>query len=163
MTVKKRYPLAPLAEALGLPNTSMLARHLGLSGTTWKEYRDQGVSEKVADRLACRAGFHPSEVWPDIVDEWIESSSAVCPECGDQFVPVRAGHRYCTPACRSRAANRRAYQNDPVAREKKLETKRRWYVECHAYALESERRRYRENREQIRARQNEQRRKKAAA
>lgn len=59
-----RYPLAPLAEAVGV-DTSRLARILGLSGSTWKAYREHGMTERAADRLAVKAGFHPCEIWPD--------------------------------------------------------------------------------------------------
>lgn len=69
----RRYQLQPLADVLGISLAS-LGRHLGVSGSTWKEYRDQGVTEKVGDRLAVRAGVAAYEVWPEMLDHAIEDA-----------------------------------------------------------------------------------------
>ena len=148
------YPLEPLAEALGIER-SALARRLGISGSTWKQYRDQGVTEKVADRLAVRAGLHPSEVWPEIVDEWISASSGVCPECGESFVKTRSSHRFCSDSCRRRPAQRRyynrKYQTDPEFRQKEKDRASALYYESHAYALRRNLAYKQANRERINA------------
>jgi hypothetical protein len=68
--VTKRYPLEPLAALIGCEK-SALARKLNLSGTTWQEYRDLGVSAHVADGLAVKAGLHPFNVWPELADDMV--------------------------------------------------------------------------------------------
>lgn len=113
-----RYPLAPLAALVGV-ELSELGRLAGVSGSTWKEYRNEGVSERVADRLASRFGFHPAVVWPGWMAESTAKASRVCVECDALFVPTRRNHRYCSPACRGRAWQRDRYQRDPVFRESK--------------------------------------------
>jgi hypothetical protein len=124
--VTVRYPLQPLADALGLAlDTPGLARRLNLSGTTWKEYRDLGVSERVADRLACKAGLHPYTVWPEMADAHLAELETPCadPTCDQTFQKVEWRQKYCSPECRqrtnSRDHNRRRYQNDPEYREAK--------------------------------------------
>jgi len=38
---------------------------LHISGMTYKRYREKGLTDELADRLAVRAGYHPAEVWPE--------------------------------------------------------------------------------------------------
>lgn len=61
----RRYPIQPLARAMGCSTHTMGAR-LGISGTTYKTYRDHGVAHVTADNLAIRAGYHPYEIWPEM-------------------------------------------------------------------------------------------------
>jgi len=119
-----RYPLQPLADAMGL-SLAAACRALGVSGSTMQDYRHRGLTERVADRLAVRAGFHPAEVWPD----W---GHRVCDNelCGATFLPERNGQRFCTPICRRRTASRRwhneRYANDPAfAAQKRADQARR--------------------------------------
>lgn len=64
---RARFPFDRLVAAMGVsPNRACV--ELGISGTTAQEYRALGVTECVADRLAVRAGFHPYEIWPELVD-----------------------------------------------------------------------------------------------
>lgn len=58
------YPLEALVAASGLSEAAM-ARRCGLSGTTLKNARANGLRDDAADRHAVRLGFHPSEVWSD--------------------------------------------------------------------------------------------------
>jgi hypothetical protein len=132
--VTVRYPLQPLADALGLTlDTPGLARRLNLSGTTWKEYRDLGVSERVADRLACKAGLHPFMVWPEMADEAVEAVHVDCEGdwCSTRFLPAKPWQRFCSTYCRERA--RRLRNGDRTATERS----RRWRE-----ANPDERRRY---------------------
>lgn len=116
----KRYPVAPLAEAMGVSFNQAMMR-LGVSGSTMQDYRARGVTEQVAERLATRAGLPAAYVWPELVDDRIADESVPCEECGGLFVPSRRGHRFCTPKCGQRKASRewarRKYQTDPVFRE----------------------------------------------
>lgn len=74
-----RYPLAPLAAALGITpaprgnpgepdiphGLTALAALLHVSGTTIKRYSRHGIPEAAADRLAITiAHRHPATIWP---------------------------------------------------------------------------------------------------
>ena len=122
-----RYSLEPLAASLGVPLHS-LGRRLGVSGSTWQEYRDQGVSERVADRLAVRLGVPTLSVWPEMT----ELAAAACAECSGSFIPNRKGHIYCSKRCRARVAQRayhRRRRADPVFGEIERERCRRYKAE----------------------------------
>jgi hypothetical protein len=62
-----RFPLEPLRAALGRPNNLQLARLVGAHRRQVYRWRDDGLSERLADRSACRVGLHPSNIWP----EWL--------------------------------------------------------------------------------------------
>lgn len=108
---KTLYGLQSLADAVGV-SLSSLGRMLGLSGSTWKQYRDEGVTERVADRLACKAGLHPAMVWPTWVDDLIAAFTRECEAhgCTAGFVPGQPSQRFCSEACRNRAKRRRHYE-----------------------------------------------------
>lgn len=57
----KPFPLAPLAEALGMTESAACVL-LGLNVTRARE----GLTEAWADRAALRAGLHPIQIWPDL-------------------------------------------------------------------------------------------------
>jgi hypothetical protein len=123
--VTVRYSLQPLADALGLTlDTPGLARRLNLSGTTWKEYRDLGVSERVADRLACKAGLHPYTVWPEMADAHVAAVHHECVECSERFLPRQRNQRYCSKRCKDRRTareyQRRKYAADPEAKKARV-------------------------------------------
>lgn len=109
-----RYPLDPLFDAMRLsPHQACVV--LGLSGSTQKEYRARGVTEKVADRLAVKAGLSPYEVWPEMVDHQIAAIERACArtDCDQLFVP--AGRRiYCSDACGQVVRERRRRQRPEV-------------------------------------------------
>lgn len=98
----RRYPWAPLAALIG-PGA---ARTLNLRGSTFKEYRDRGMSPRVADRLATAAGFHPAEVWPTWVADTLEDLGRDCRECGARFLPAKGHQVFCQPSCRGRFHSR---------------------------------------------------------
>lgn len=76
-----RYPLAPLATALGvelgrpgrhndedpviLHGRALLAARLERSITTIATYLRTGLSDEQADQLATKAGIHPARIWPN--------------------------------------------------------------------------------------------------
>lgn len=125
--VTHRYPFAPLAEMMGMTEHAA-AVTLGLSGSTEQEYRRDGVSEFVADRLACKAGLPAAAVWPEILADAIDAASRSCDECDDRFVPRKSDQRFCSKPCRLRfwaneaSRNRRARyeanRNHELARER---------------------------------------------
>lgn len=96
-----RLPFAPLEALVAVESDEVLAEVLGVTRRTVWRYRAEGVSEIAADRLAVAAGFHPFEVWPELVDV----ATVVC-DCGEVFVPVRGSHRFCSRRCHSRVTSR---------------------------------------------------------
>jgi hypothetical protein len=60
-------PVAPLVEALPKQHRGTPARFLRVGGHRWTEYVESGLTIEQADRLAVRAGMHPSEVWGDAI------------------------------------------------------------------------------------------------
>lgn len=72
-----RYPLAPLAQALGINLTAAgtfggvaedtgidaVADRLDISQTTAHRLRREGLTALAADRYAMAAGIHPARVW----------------------------------------------------------------------------------------------------
>lgn len=117
-----RYPLDALAEAMRL-SVNQACKALGVSGSTMQDYRQRGLTEKVADRLAVKAGLVAYEVWPEMVDHHIEACSVECADekCGERFVPEKRSQRYCSPRCRerrkAREKARRRYRDDAAFRE----------------------------------------------
>jgi ribosomal protein S27AE len=103
-------------------------KRLGIRGSTVVEYRDRGMSDYVAERLALKAGLHPYEVWPEMADARVQELERSCEECGASFVPTRAGHRYCSTRCGQRVWNRayqrRRYWSDPEYRARRIEKRR---------------------------------------
>lgn len=141
-----RYPFAPLAEAMAIPLVSIhgpartaeasAARELGISGRTAQQYRREGMSAVVAERMALKAGWHPANIWPD----WYDSELVECADrsCSVQFVPARANHRFCSPLCCQRTLKRTAYKaryaSDPAFRESERQ-KSQEYRQAHRRAV----------------------------
>lgn len=140
----RRYPFDRLAAAMGLTEPQA-ARRLGLSGSTEVDYRRRGVTERVGDRLAVKAGLHRFEVWPEMADHDTLEFTRPCDECGERFWPRRRDQRYCSKRCRrrpiERAAYRRRYQTDPLFAERERERARVMYAETRTYVLSRQRRR----------------------
>lgn len=57
------WPLEPLLDIIG-GSRDQACKKLGLSGDSRKRCERDGLTERRADELAIRAGFHPWEVWP---------------------------------------------------------------------------------------------------
>lgn len=124
-----RYSLQPLADAMG-ESMASLGRLLGVSGSTWQEYRDQGVTERVADRLAVKAGLPTLAVWPEMTAE----AEQVCEanDCEIRFIAPRLGQRFCSPRCRHRVRMRR-YRAKPEVAAAAREASRRFYWDTAVY------------------------------
>lgn len=121
----RRYELAPLLALSGLSKSALQA-HLGVSGREWGRYWAEGVTWKVADRVAGRCGLHPGEVWPD----WITAAE-------DER------------RLRRNAQERARYQRNKAKRDRRLETERVYREECAEYVREAKRRYRAANREAI--------------
>jgi hypothetical protein len=131
---------------------SVLQKHLGVSGREWGVYWSDGVTARVADRVAFRCGFHPAEVWPQWMDDGIEEALRSCAArgCSESFPPTHRTHLYCSGRCRNREQSRRyqarKYAADPAFAAAKRAARRRMYEECGEYERARERRRYQANR-----------------
>ena len=64
-----RYPLQVLVDAMGCSSLHAAGEQLRVSGSTLQNYRDSGLTARVADRLAIAAGLHPALVWESWVDD----------------------------------------------------------------------------------------------
>jgi hypothetical protein len=51
---------------------SALCHERGASGTTTRDYVENGMPELVADRWACAYGFPPPYIWPEMIDHALE-------------------------------------------------------------------------------------------
>lgn len=148
MSEQRRYPLEPLAAAIGEPFNA-LGRLLGLSGSSWTVVRDRGVTERTAERYAVKLGIHPYVVWPEMVAEAEVECAWV--ECSVRFVPTRANHRCCSKACA-----KKIWARTPAGKASLKAAHKRWKESVPAYAARVDREyraRWREeNRERERAR-----------
>lgn len=116
-----KYPFAPLAKAMCMTE-AQACRELGISGSTQQEYRSVGMSEKVADRMAVKAGLHAFDIWPEMVEHAI----------ADELEARRRA---------SRERKRRQRRNEAV-RQRESERQKRYYAECREALKAAERRRY---------------------
>lgn len=120
-----------LADAKGM-TLAELGRHLNISGSTYKDYRDNGMTERVADKRAVQCGLIAWEVWPDMLDHAIE----------DEIEARRA---------KKREAQRRYRANNPQARQRDRERHARYMAETREYQNRSKRMRYWSDPERFRA------------
>lgn len=111
----KKYPIAPLLAAMKC-GQGVAARRTKTSGREWKRYLAEGVTERVADRLATRAGFVVYEIWPEILDDAIASMERECAAdgCDETFLPpLRVPYKvFCSRRCKTREWKRAEYQRD---------------------------------------------------
>lgn len=144
-----RYPWAPLAAASGL-SEHQLAIRLAVSGSTEQQYRRDGMSELVADRMACKLDLHPFEVWPEMIEHQAADVSKACDHCGDGFIPDRRNARFCSTRCYrrwwAREQRRKRYATDPTFAAAQRARRRDYYAENGTYERARERRRYDEKR-----------------
>lgn len=162
-----RYSLDPFFALTGWTMTRV--REVApCGGDEWRRRRVDGVTELIADRLAVAAGLHPAEVWPEWMDfddncvgykdddrPGHEDAYRECARasCSEMFLPCRTIQRYCSPVCRKREENRRwqqrRYHRDEAFKGKLLARNKRWYEECHEYALGAQRRRDRAKKKMV--------------
>lgn len=114
MAQPRRYPLAPLAAAMGL-SVHKAGQTLKIAGSTLQDYRERGVTEPVAERLTAKAGLFVYDVWPEILDHAIRDTSP--------------GTRW----------KREKYANDPDFRAAMIERRRAYYAENGEYEKKRQR------------------------
>lgn len=141
ITVK--YPLAPLAALMGMSEARAM-RELGVAGRTAREYRVEGMSELVADRMAQRAGFVAWAVWDGMLEQAERDRRAAV------AARRRKSRRKASKAVRQRERDRvAAYRAE--CREYVLAQQAR-YRQAHAEEIRAQQARYRDaNREAINA------------
>lgn len=141
LKIVHRYPLEPLANTMGL-SLHQTCKQLGLSGSTEKEYRARGVTERVADRLAVKAGFSPYDIWPEMIDHIISAAEQPCAwhGCQTPFLPSTPQQKYCTGNCRRAASQHRRYRDDPDYRARRVAARAAYYAENRDYELARQRR-----------------------
>ena len=71
--VTVRVSIDPLLSLVG-GSSPRVALRLGVDQRTILRWRTEGVSELQADRAAIALGFHPYEVWPELVEEALLSA-----------------------------------------------------------------------------------------
>lgn len=78
------FSFAPLEEKLTTPDTTDtdLAARLGVTRERLRKMRNVGLTIFAADKLACRAGYHPTYFWGD---EYFQSMYADQPERGLEY------------------------------------------------------------------------------
>lgn len=129
MVERRTYPIEPLLEATGM-TMSQLAQALGIGGPEYRRYRQDGMSRDVAERKALKAGFHPYEVWPEMVEDDLPMCDAE--DCDQRYVP-RPNQRFCSTRCARRVKQRRYRASHPEQQEKDRERARRYHAETPQY------------------------------
>lgn len=139
----QRYPLAPFFEVTGW-NMTKLQNSFRSNGPEYRIRKDRGVTEAMAERLALEVGRHPFEIWPEMVEDRLETRD--CDRCGTAFVPVRRKQRWCSPKCRlynaQKEHQRRKWAADPEWAEAQRERARRYRAETAEYQRAQARLRY---------------------
>lgn len=128
-----RYPIADLFAQLP-GNEKECCHRLGISGSSYGNFVQHGLTFDQAERYAERAGLNAYTVWPAMVDELIDRESKVCaaPGCEERFVPTHPRRVYCCRRCQQNVAKaaykRRRYATDPEFRERlKAESTARYW------------------------------------
>lgn len=75
--MRMRYDFGRLARVMGLSEYAAGVA-LGIDESSLTLYRRVGMTELAADRIAVRAGFHPWNVWPEMVEHAIAWDRARC-------------------------------------------------------------------------------------
>lgn len=154
-----RYQLEPLLALMGC-TLSQAQQTLGIGGPEYRKYRDEGMGREVAERKALKAGFHPYECWPQMVEDDIEVITRTCAArgCEETFivnVGPGANRLYCSRRCAKREAQRRYYASRPDVAESKRESVRRYYAETAEYQRRQRQARYRRNADEERRKRRE--------
>lgn len=120
-----RFPFGTLDKLTGW-SANRWATEAGVTSRTIVRWRNEGVPEKHADRLAVAAGFHPAEVWP----EWIDRHVAELDRRDEER------------RRKARERMRRLYRTNPEYRARQIERRRAYYRQAGDYERARERRRY---------------------
>jgi lambda repressor-like predicted transcriptional regulator len=132
-----RYPFAPVEVHRGDTEISVIAERVGVTHATVQKWRQRGMDEKNADRVATALGLHPWQLWPEMLADATAPVMRECPTCGEFFVLTRKDKRYCRKACqrpsqaakdRKRERARAKYHREAEWREAKLRRRREGYA-----------------------------------
>jgi hypothetical protein len=147
----RRYPLEPFVTVTRW-TLSQIQDVAPCNGSEWRQRKALGLTELAADRVACAAGFHPHEIWPEMLDHAIaDLPDRSCDECSVVFVPNRPSiQRFCSRRCYRRyhaRATERRRRATPEGAARNRDRRRRYYAENAEYERARERQRYRQQRE----------------
>lgn len=138
----RRYPLEPFLQLTGW-SLNRIETIAPCGGDEHRLRNERGVTERIADRIACAAGWHPHEIWPEMLDHAIADlpdRACAASDCTERFVPTNGKQRYCSRNCQSRVWQRRRYATDEAFRRSEIERRRRTYRQHHDYELARQRR-----------------------
>lgn len=107
-----RYSLEPILRLTGwsFAHVQTLAP---CNGEEYRLRRAEGVTERIADRLATVAGLHVYVVWPEMAGAVMGDLMIPCAGCPVRFVPVNGNQKYHDGACKKATWARVKYQSDP--------------------------------------------------
>ena len=112
-----RYSLAPFFELTGW-SMKRVTTVAPCNGVEYGIRLSDGVTDRIADRLAVAAGYHPHEIWPEL--EALAAVACAGSRCSERFVPLRKSHRFCSKECFQREWKRdryrQRYASDPEFR-----------------------------------------------
>lgn len=160
----RRYPLEPFFKLTGF-SLNRIREIAPCAGPEYQLRQSEGVTERIADRLASAAGFHPWEIWPEMANHVIEGMEKPCADerCANTFLPAKRNQMYCHPDCRQRARWRRVAARKRATRpEQERERKRRWDLESVEYRRKYKARWNAANRDKVNAQAREYRRRQTA-
>jgi hypothetical protein len=69
------WPLEPLFEAAGTTLYVELAVRTDVPARTLHRASVRGLTDRIADRAATRLGLHPSMIWPNWIDPYLEGAA----------------------------------------------------------------------------------------
>lgn len=128
---ERRYPLEPILRLTGWTHVRV-QQIAPCNGTEWRLRRQEGVTERIADRLAVAAGLHPATVWDGWADDVVFDRACQAHGCDERFIPRTSQHTFCSPRCRRRAKARR-YRSTEAGAENNRKWRRSWYEDCREY------------------------------
>lgn len=161
-----RYPFDPIDVHRGDTEISVLADKIGVAHSTIQKWRDRGMEEHNADRVATALGLHPWQLWPEMLAVATAPVMRECehPDCFEEFILTRSDKRFCSARCRERAPERAArhrersaayarerYRSDPEYRARKQQERRAYSETARAALAAQQRAYYRRTAEQQRA------------
>lgn len=88
-----------------------IATYLGEDGQLVARARRSGLTFDQAERVAVAAGYHPLELWPEMLHR-----TCALDTCDETFIPFGDTHIYCSARHRNTAKHRR-YRTQDAARE----------------------------------------------
>lgn len=69
------WPLQPLFEAAGTDDFTELGYLTGFAARTIHRWETNGIPDLSADQAACALGLHPSTIWPNWFDPYLQGAA----------------------------------------------------------------------------------------